>query len=639
MADISAPDTPRHGGIWQKGLAVTAVFAIAAHLLLKQYSGGVLGKPLLSSILPYDVPLLIVIIAGGMTLLAQISARILKGNLGVDALAAISVVTGACLHEYLAAAIIVLMMAGGQALESYAMRRASSALLALSSRMPPSAHRKGKDGHVEDIGINEIAIGDCIIVYPHEACPVDGQVVEGHGSMDESYLTGEPYRISKAPGAGVLSGAVNGEAVLAIQATKLPSDSRYAEIMKVMQDAEQRRPALRRLGDQIGAIFTPVALTVAGSVWYITGDPLRFLSVLTIATPCPLLIAIPITVISAISMAARRGIIIKDPTVLERLPTCRTAIFDKTGTLTYGRPELTEILPVEGVTPENALRHAASLERYSKHPLASALLRAAEQKNLFLGEAINVSEKPGQGLQGNVEGTVIQITHRNHLMQVLPQYGALLPVVGTGLECILLLNGSYAATFRFRDAPRNESRSFIGHLMPSHQFSRVMLLSGDRQSETEYLASLLGIDEVYASQTPEQKFRLVREETTKAPTFFMGDGINDAPALAAATVGVAFGQHSSVTAGAAGAVVMDNTLIKVDELMHISLSMRRIALQSAVGGIMLSLAGMGFAAAGRISPVAGALLQECIDILAILNALRLTWKSNALFASDISVAA
>ncbi|MBY0407953.1 MAG: HAD-IC family P-type ATPase, partial [Rickettsiales bacterium] len=356
-------------------------------------------------------PLLAVIVLGGMPLLAQIGVKLVKGSVGADFLGAIELVAAALLDQYLAAMLIIIMLSGGQALEAYAMRKASSVLRALSDRMPAKAHRKQGAG-MEEIALSAIAVGDEIVVFPHETAPVDGVVVDGQGSMDESYLTGEPYRVSKAPGAAVLSGAINGETVLIIRAEKLAHDSRYAQIMEVMQEAEQKRPQLRRLGDQLGGAFALFALIVSGVVWLVTGDALRFLSVLVVATPCPLIIAIPVTIIGAISMAARLGIIIKDPTVLERLPTCRTAIFDKTGTLTYGKPELTEILPAEGLNKDDVLQRAASLECYSKHPLASAILQAADKAKLSLSAAESVSEKPGQGLTGHVAGREIRVTHR-----------------------------------------------------------------------------------------------------------------------------------------------------------------------------------------------------------------------------------
>lgn len=571
-----------------------------------------------------NIPLLIAILLGGIPSLLQIIVKLMKGDLGADSLAAIAIITAVMLHQYLAAVIIILMVASGQALEAYAMRKASSVLLALAERMPSIVHRKTSNDII-DIPLNKVHAGDHIVIYPHETCPADSIVIEGTGSMDESYLTGEPYQISKIPGASVLSGAINGESVLVAQVQRIPADSRYASIVAVLEEAEQKRPTMRRLGDQIGAVFAPIALILALAAWYFTGESIRFLAVLVIATPCPLLIAIPITVISAISMAARQAIIIKDPTVLERLPTCRTAIFDKTGTLTYGKPALTEIITAADIKPDFILQNAASLERYSKHPLANAILHAAEKKHLPYLNATSVTEPPGKGLSGIINENKIQITHRKKLLETFPELKSELPDTSAGLECIILINDKYAATLRFQDIPRMESKSFISHLKPTHQFDKIMLVSGDRESEVKYLGKMLNVSELHASQTPEQKLAIVRSETKKSPTLFMGDGINDAPALTVATVGIAFGQYSNVTAEAAGAVIMENSLSKVDELIHLSLATRNISLQSAIGGMALSLIGMGFAAAGFISPVAGAILQEIIDILAIMNALRLIW--------------
>jgi heavy metal translocating P-type ATPase len=565
-------------------------------------------------------------------MLKQIGQKLAHRDFGADLLAAIALLVATWLGEYLAAVLIVIMLAGGQALEAYAMRRASAALSALANRMPSLANRK-RGEQIEAIALAEIALGDHIVVNPHDPCPVDGTVVDGHGSMDESYLTGEPYQVDKAPGATVLSGAINGESVLVVQTDRLPADSRYATIMQVMVEAEQKRPTMRRLADQLGAIFIPIALGLALASWYLSGDVTRFLAVLVIATPCPLLIAIPITLISAISMAARRGIVIKDPTVLERLPTCRTAIFDKTGTLTYGQPELTDIAPAADtahtLTADQLLQLVASLERYSKHPLASAILKAASDQSLPLLTASSVGERAGQGLTGLVGGKTVQVTSRAKLLKSDPSAAARLPDTAAGLECVITIDGAYAGLLRFRDSPRADSKFFIKHLGPQHQFDKIMLVSGDRATEVDYLAAMLGIPNTLASQSPEQKLAIVRAETALAPTLFMGDGINDAPALTAATVGIAFGSASTssgnVTAEAAGAVILENTLAKVDELLHLSLAMRRIALQAGIGGIGLSLIGMGFAAAGAIPPVTGALLQELIDALAILYALRLTW--------------
>lgn len=603
-------------------LVFLSILMIVVHLFLKIMSYPPLGNTRIE-----NIPLLFIIIGGGAPLVVLILLKVIKRNFGADILAALALISATLLDQYLAATLIILMLASGQALEAYALGKASSVLKALADRVPTTAHLK--EGEVlRQISLTDVRIGDVIVILPHEVCPIDGVVEEGQGTMDESYLTGEPYQIAKAPGATVLSGAINGETLLVVKAEKLPADSRYSKIIGVMTESQQKRPALRRLGDQLGAIFVPISLVCTGIVWTLTGDPLRFLSVLVIATPCPLLIAIPITIISAISMAARQGIVIKDPVVLERLPTCRTAIFDKTGTLTYGKPELTTIFTAPGFTPNHVLQLASSLEQYSKHPLAQGVLKAAKKAQLALLKAENVTERPGCGLTGTIEEQKIQITHRKKLLHEFPEAAPLLPPLSAGMECIVVVNHCYAGTFQFHDTPRKEGVSFIHHLGPSHKFNRILLVSGDKESEVKYLGELLGIHETFFSQSPEQKLDIMRQEIAKAPTLFVGDGINDAPALTLATVGVAFGKESNITAEAAGAVIMDSTLLKVDQLIHISNLSRKIALQSAVGGMVLSFIGMGFAAAGFITPVAGALIQEGTDMLAIFNALRLTFGQN-----------
>jgi heavy metal translocating P-type ATPase len=605
----------------QAVIAGLSILAIALYLVLRFVLGGPFREWA-------DWPLIATLVLGGVPLVFDLLVKLFRREFGSDLLAGLSIVTAILLGEYLAGTLVVLMLSGGEALEAYAVRNASSVLEALARRMPSEAHRRSRAGSVSDgpaltdVPLEDVAVGDTLVVFPHETCPVDGTVVEGHGSMDESYLTGEPYVMSKTPGSQVLSGAINGETALTIRADRRAVDSRYAKIMAVMRASEQQRPRLRRLGDQLGAYYTPLAVAIALAAWAISGEAVRFLAVLVVATPCPLLIAIPVAIIGSISLSARRSIIIKDPAVLEKIDTCRTAIFDKTGTLTYGRPRLTEVLPAPGFDEKEVLALVSGLERYSKHPLAGAILEAAKEAGIALPDADDVSEHPGEGLRGTVSRRAVQVTGRTKLTGGHPEMEKDLPPLVGGLECVILIDGRYAATFRFRDAPRAEGASFILHLGPNHQFDRILLVSGDRESEVRYLADRVGIREVYAGQTPEQKLEIVRGETRRANTVFMGDGINDAPAMTAATVGVAFGQNSDVTAEAAGAVIMESSLRKVDEFLHISRRMRTIALQSAVGGMALSLLGMGVAAAGYLPPVAGAIVQEVIDVLAVVNALR-----------------
>src|SRR5205823_2739013 len=459
-------------------IAVFATLAIVVHLVLRFVLRTPAGMQ--------QMPLLATLVFGGIPLVYELTRNLLRREFGSDLLAGISIVTSVLLHEYLAGSIVVLMLSGGEALENYALRNASSVLRALAKRMPAIAHRK-RDSVIVDVALDEIAVGDTLVVYPHDICPVDGTVIDGHGVMNEAFLTGEPFEITKAPGSTVISGAVNGESALAITATRRAVDSRYAKIMEVMRESEQNQPHLRRLGDQLGAIYTPVAVTIAVLAWVVSGEAVRFLAVLVIATPCPLLIAIPVAIIGSVSLAARRSIVVKNPAVLEQITECRTAIFDKTGTLTYGEPKLTKQLIAPGFAQKEVLTLAASLELYSKHPLARAILAAAKAERLHLQQASYVSEPPGQGLRGTVGG-----------------------------------------------------------------------------------------NDIHAEQSPEQKLAIVRQETAAAKTLYVGDGINDAPAMMAATVGMAVGQNSDVTAEAADVVAMENSLKKVDEFMHISRRMRSI---------------------------------------------------------------
>ncbi|HKV91467.1 MAG TPA: heavy metal translocating P-type ATPase [Candidatus Angelobacter sp.] len=593
-------------------IAGIAAIAILFHLVLRHlfHSGPV-----------YLLPLYIALVAGGVPLLVQLLRQVAKGQFGADLLAGFSIVTGVLLHEYLVACIVVLMLSGGSALEQYATRRASSALRALAKRMPTTARLVTPSGFVS-VEAQGVVPGNVVVVLPHEISPVDGEVVEGHGEMDESYLTGEPFNIRKAPGSQVLSGAVNGSSALKVKATKLPLDSRYARILRVVEEAEKNRPAMRRVADRLGAWYTPLALLIALLGWFLGGSAERFLAVIVIATPCPLLIAIPVAIIGGISLAARRGIVIKHAAILETIDTCSIFFFDKTGTLTYGRPLLSDILCAPGFTETNILFYSSGLEQYSRHPLAKAVMNAALGRQIKPPVPSGVAERPGQGLRGMIDGHQVRITGRNSLS---PLASSQLPPVAIGLECVVLIDESLAALLRFHDEPRQDSGSFIRHLGSRHKAQEVVLLSGDRQMEVEHMARTVGIERIYAGKSPEEKQDLVRVASARARTLFVGDGINDAPAMLAATASVALGgQSSDVVSEAADAVVLDSSLRRVDELMHIARRTHSIALQSAVGGMLLSVLGMGFAACGFLPPLVGAVSQEIIDLAAVLNALRVT---------------
>ncbi len=574
-----------------------------------------------------------VAIAGAsIPLLISLARQVLRANFSVDILALLSILTAILLRQYWVAAIVVLMLSGGQALEAYATGRASSVLSALAKRMPQTAHRAGEFD--SSIPVDEIAVDDHLLIYPHEICPVDGLVVTGQGSMDESYLTGEPFLIAKAPGATVLSGSINGNAALTIRATKKASDSRYAKIVEVLHASEENRPRIQRLGDRLGSWYTPIAVLIALASWLFSGQSERFLAVLVIATPCPLLISIPVAIIGAISVGARFGIIIKDPSILEKMETCHVLIVDKTGTLTYGKPSLTKIEQFGNTSRDRVLQFVASLERYSKHPLASAVLAAANAEGLSLLEVEDVSEAPGAGLSGHVRGRLLAVTGRGKLPKELL---TMMPPVAPGLECVLLVDGQLAGVLHFQDEPRRETKSFLRHLGTKHSIKEVILLSGDRPAEVAFFAAGMGILEAHGGKTPEEKVIFVREKTLSSRTLYLGDGINDAPAMMAATAGIALGVNSDITSEAAGAVILQSSLTSVDELMHIGRRMRGIALTSAVGGMGLSLIGMAAAAFGFISPIQGAIAQELIDLLSILNSLRMILPTGSL--SDFQVPA
>lgn len=605
-------------------IAVLAVAGMALHGILRWTH-----SPLQMA----NWPLYVVLAVGGTPLIWTLLKKLVRREFGSDLLAGISIVASTLLGEYLAGSLVVLMLSGGEALEQYAIGRASSVLSALAKRMPSLAHKKSDAGFT-DLALEDVQIGDELIILPHEICPVDGEVVSGHSVMDESYLTGEPYKISKSQGSSVISGAINGEGALVVRAEKLAKDSRFAKIMDVMRRAEQEKPSMRRLADSLGAWYTPTAVTISLIAWALSGDPIRFLAVLVIATPCPLLIAIPIAIIGSISLSAQRGIIIRNPAILEQINSCETIILDKTGTLTYGTPQVTTVQGIQGLTEEELIQFAGSVEKYSKHPLALAVLSELEKRKLIPLEVNEISEKPGQGLSAMVKGHSVFVSSRKQVAAKgwfkLEDF----PPIKSGMECVVVVDENRLGIIRFHDAPRRDSQSFIAHLASKHRFQRVMIVSGDRESEVRYLADKVGIKEVYWSQSPEQKVEHVKAAVAQGKTIFVGDGINDAPALMSATVGIAFGQNSDITIESAGAVVLDSSLEKVDELFHIGRRMRQIALQSAVGGMALSIVGMFLAASGLLTPVAGAIGQEIIDVIAVVNSLRAAWPPSALTDYD-----
>ena len=596
---------------------------VAAFMLAGMFSAWI-GRFFLPGAESRNVLLLCCVIVASLPLCIELFFQIARRNFGVDILAFLSVACAVVLRQYWVAAIVIVMLSGGKALEEYATRRASSVLRALAQRMPRIAHRVRAGPESSDIQIEDVGVGDVLTIYPHELCPVDGVVVNGLGSMDESYLTGEPFLIEKAPGSVVLSGAINGNSALTIRSTHVAQDSRYAKIVEVLRASEQHRPRIRRLGDRLGAWYTPLCLTIAGLAWLLSGDPERFLAVLVIATPCPLILAIPVAITGAVSVAARQGIVVKDPSILEKISSCATLIVDKTGTLTTGKPVLTEVICTGSWSRRDLIQLAASLEKFSKHPLAFAVSKAADEEEIPLLNPLRVYEAPGSGMTGEIGQHSIQLTGRSKLP---PSISKQLLEVPAGMECVIVIDGKAGGILRFRDQPRAESKPFVKHVKSRHGFSKAVLLSGDRPSEVQYFGEIVGISEIFGGKSPEEKLALVRELTEKENTLYIGDGINDAPAMMNATVGLALGVNSDVTSESAGAVVLQSSLASVDELIHIGGKMRRIALTSAFGGMILSAIGMAAGFQGLLAPIEGAILQEFIDLAAILNSLRMVMPS------------
>jgi heavy metal translocating P-type ATPase len=564
--------------------------------------------------------LLVVVLVSGAPMLLTLARAVIAGRFGADLLAGMAIVTAVVAGQLVVAAIVIVMWTGGQALEQYANRRASRVLEALAARNPETAHRQVED-RIVDIPLAEIREGDVLVVLPHEVCPVDGYVRAGSSTMDESLISGEPYFVAKTGGVAVISGARNGEGALTIVAARRADESRFARIIALVRDAELQRPSMRRLADRLGAWYTPLALGVAAAAWAASGSAERFLAVLVIATPCPLLLGVPVALIGAVSAAAERSILIRDTSIFERIGECRTAIFDKTGTLTLGQPVLVDVVLTSAKwTRDELLALAASAEQYSKHPLAAAVLAAAGAAGAAPRPAAEIREAPGTGLTGRIDGREVVVTGRKHLA---PQVAVTLPPTAeSGLECIVVIDGEVAGLFRFADMPRADGASLVGHLEPRHRFTRLMLVSGDRESEVRHLGRLMGIPHVSFNQSPEQKIAIVRDEQQRQPTLFVGDGVNDAPAMVAADVAIAIGHRADAASEAAGAVILDGSLSRVDDLLHLAARTRRIALQSAVGGMALSVIGMGAAAVGWLPPIGGAFAQEAIDVWAVVNALR-----------------
>jgi heavy metal translocating P-type ATPase len=542
---------------------------------------------------------------------------------GVDLIAVLALGGTLAVHEYLAGALIALMLASGRTLEAAAQRRASHDLRALLERAPRTARIRTATG-VSQVPSSEVAVGDLLVVGPGEVVPVDGRVAEVPATLDESALTGEPLTVRRAPGEPVRSGVVNAGGAFELRATATEEDSTYAGIVRLARQAGAEAAPVVRLADRYAAWFLPLSLAVAGLAWLFSGSAVRAVAVLVVATPCPLLLAAPVAVVSGLSRASRLGVVVRDGGALENLGRARTLLLDKTGTLTRGRPRVLDVVAAPGGQSAQVLRLAASLDQYSPHVLAQAVVDAARERGLRLAEPSDVSEEPGRGASGTVAGQRMTIGRRDEDTQP-PDWARSVEnraLLDGAAVAWLSVDGAPIGAVLLRDPLRPDAPRTLRRLRASG-IRRLVMLTGDRAAPAREVGAVLGLDDVQAALTPAGKVAAVRAEREHAVTVMVGDGVNDAPALAAADIGVAMGARGSTASSEAADIVL--TTDRVDRLADagaIAVRARRIAVQSALGGMALSLLAMAAAAFGLLPPAAGALLQEGIDVAVILNALR-----------------
>ncbi|WP_367318752.1 heavy metal translocating P-type ATPase [Streptomyces sp. HUAS ZL42] len=546
-----------------------------------------------------------------------------RGHAGVDLIAVLALGGTLAVGEYLAGALIALMLATGRTLEAAAQRRASHDLRALLEHAPRSAHRRTDTG-VATVPLGEVAVGDLLVVRPGEVVPVDGRVESAAAVLDESVLTGEPLQVERVRDEGVRSGVVNAGGAFELRATATEQDSTYAGIVRLAQQAGAESAPVVRLADRYAAWFLPVSLVVAGLAWLISGSAVRAVAVLVVATPCPLLLAAPVAIVSGLSRASRLGVVIRDGGALENLGHARTLLLDKTGTLTRGRPRVLDVTAAPGLKPAEVLRLAASVDQYSPHVLAQAIVDTARERKLELSVPTDVTEEPGRGATGTVVGHHVSIG-RLDPSAARPTWAMAVEnraLLDGAAVAWLTLDGQPAGAVLLRDPLRHDAPRTLRHLRAAG-IERLLMLTGDRAAPAREVAAVLGLDGVRAELTPADKVTAVRTEREHAVTVMVGDGVNDAPALAAADIGVAMGARGSTASSEAADIVL--TTDRVDRLadaVTIAQRARRIAVQSALGGMLMSLAAMAAAAVGLLPPAAGALLQEGIDVAVILNALR-----------------
>lgn len=599
--------------VTEGGLLLGTVAALAAGLVLQ-----VAGLPAAAA-LCWSAG----VVAAVVPSLVWVVAALRRGRAGVDLLAVLSLVGTLAVGEHLAGSLIAVMVATGRTLEGAAERRASKDLRALLEHAPRTARRRVGDV-LETVALDDVRPGDLLVVGPGEVVPVDGRIVDVPAVLDESVLTGESRPVERAVGEPVRSGVVNGGAAFALHAGATAADSTYAGIVALAREAGAGTAPVVRLADRYAAWFLPLALAVAAVALLVSGSAVRAVAVLVVATPCPLLLAAPVAVVSGLSRASRRGVVIRSGGALENLGRARTLMLDKTGTLTAGRPVVVEVAVAPDRSAAEVLALAASADRLSPHVLARAVVTAAQRQGLALSMPTEVEEEPGRGVRARVDGRTVEVGRRSGAAPRADWARAVLGravLDGTAVSWVTVDERVVGAVL-LRDPLRRDAARTLRRLRAAG-FRRLVLLTGDRAEAAREIGTVLGLDEVRAGQSPADKVAAVRAERDRDVTVMVGDGVNDAPALATATVGVAMGARGATASSEAADVVL--TADRLDHLadaMEIARRARRIAVQSAAVGMGLSLAAMAFAAAGLLPPAAGALLQEGIDVAVIVNALR-----------------
>ena len=559
-----------------------------------------------------------------VALLIEIVTSLRRGDVGLDVVAALSMTAALVFGESLAATIVALMYAGGQYLEAYAERQARREMTALLSRVPRTALRH-RNGGLEEVALDLILPGDRLLVRQGDVVPVDGAIVNGVAVLDQSALTGEALPVKLVAGQSALSGSSNAGDAFDLRATRLAADSTYAGVIRLVEAAQRSRAPMARMADRFAVVFLGVTIALAGAAWWLTGDPIRAVAVLVVATPCPLILAVPVAIVSGLSRAAKLGILIKGGRAIEMLARVRTLVIDKTGTLTVGQAKIVATKVVDDVDPGEVLRLAASLDQASKHIIAQTIVAAARAQGLKLAVPSDVVETPGEGIVGRIDGREVIV---GGLHFVARKIGSAPPLpLGHdrppgALAAAVAADGKLIGVLVLSDELRAGTEQLLSELR-ALGIERIVLATGDRHEVAKFISAGLGLDSVRSELTPDQKILVVLSERKNGPVMMIGDGVNDAPALAAADIGMAMGvKGAAASAEAADVVLLVDQLDRVLPAIRIARRSRRIALQSVIAGIGLSVVAMIAAALGYLAPVEGALLQEAIDVAVIFNALR-----------------